>query len=150
MIGRTVRGVWKLFGGKSHKRDFQIGRAAAADLYTAARRPETRPDGFEDCVLAYGLSDRDLSRLHRQHAWQCYVFSGGGVFAATFGATSALAHSGALIGMLALLLALLFFARAAQHSLRAWQIRERRLGAFGEWLRRPGVWFPPFLFARAP
>ncbi|MBL8260055.1 MAG: hypothetical protein JNM60_09635 [Candidatus Competibacteraceae bacterium] len=151
MIGWIAGVAWRLVGGKGHERDFRklerAGRSAAANLL--ARAPAEPLADFEACVRAYGLDDRGLRRLHRRHARQFYFFAGGGLFAATFGATAAFQQSEAL-GLLAVLLALLFWAVATRHALRAWQIRERRLGGYGEWLRRPGTWFPPLFFSRKP
>lgn len=101
------------------------------------------PTDFAGGVRRFGLTDADLRSLHRRHAARCYLLFGGALFALAFGATSALVTFGPALAALAALLALLFLAGAAGHSLRAWQLRERRLGPFGEWVRRPGAWWPP-------
>ena len=101
------------------------------------------PADFAGWVRRFGLTDADLRALRRRHAARFYFLFGGALFASSFGATAALVAFGPALAGLALLLALLFLAGAAGHSLRAWQIRERRLGAFGEWASRPRAWFPP-------
>ena len=101
------------------------------------------PADFAGWVRRFGLTDAGLRTLHRRHAARCYLLFGGALFAASFGATAARVAFGPALAGLALLLALLFLAGAAGHALRAWQIRERRLGPFGEWAKTPGAWWPP-------
>ena len=101
------------------------------------------PADFAGWVRHFGLTDAELRTLHRRRAARFYFLFGGALFALAFGATAAFATFGPARAALAVLLALLFLAGAAGHSLRAWQVRERRLGAFGEWVRRPETWFPP-------
>lgn len=143
---RVFGAVWRFFGGETHRRQLQHVQGAARDLLA---RSDTNPptaapplQQFEDFQRFYRVSELDLRVLHRQRAAQVYFLAGCALFAVAFGATSAWLRSGPPLAALAVLLALLFLAVAARHSLRAWQIRERRLGSFGEWLRRPRVWFP--------
>ena len=100
------------------------------------------PADFAGWVRRFGLTGADLRALHRRHAARFTFLAGGALFALAFGATAALVTCGPARAALAALLALLFLAGAAGHSLRAWQIRERRLGSFGEWVRTPAAWFP--------
>jgi len=101
------------------------------------------PTDFAGWARRFGLAEADLRNLHRRHAgWFTFLF-GDALFALAFGATTAFATFGWRPALLAVLLALLFLAGAAGHSLRAWQLRERRLGSFGEWARRPRAWWPP-------
>lgn len=102
------------------------------------------PTDFAGWARRFGLTEADLRRLHRRHAARCALLAGGALFALAFGATAAFAAFGGGPALLAVLLALLFLAGAAGHSLRAWQLRERRLGSFGEWASRPGAWVPSF------
>jgi hypothetical protein len=104
------------------------------------------PTDFEGWVRRFRLSDADGQRLHRQHAGRFYFLFGGALFALAFGTTSAFVAFGPALALLAALLALLFLAGAAGSSLRAWQIRERRLGSFGEWAKTPTAWFPSIFF----
>jgi hypothetical protein len=100
------------------------------------------PADFAGWVRRFGRTDAELQALHRRHAARFTFLAGGALFALAFGATAALVTCGPARAALAALLALLFLAGAAGHSLRAWQIRERRLGSFGEWVRTPAAWFP--------
>ena len=93
------------------------------------------PTDFAGWVRRFGLTDAELRTLHRRHAARFTFLFGGALFALAFGATAALVTFGPALAALAVLLALLFLAGAASHALRAWQIRERRLGSFGEWVR---------------
>lgn len=145
---RLFRVVWRWFGGQSAQRDYRQVKDAVRDAANRRREPSTdsNPDGpldFESHVRHRRLTEADLRRLRRQHASQFYFLFGCALFALAFGATTAFVAFGPALAALAVLLALLFLAHAAARSLRAWQIRERRLGSFGEWLRRPGTWFPP-------
>ena len=101
------------------------------------------PTDFAGWVRRFRLTDADLRTLHRRHAARFYFLFGGALFALTFGRPSAFVTFGPALALLAVLLALLFLAAAAGSSLRAWQLRERRLSSFGEWTRRPRAWFPP-------
>ena len=100
------------------------------------------PADFAGWVRRFGLTDAGLRTLHRRHAARCYLLFGGALFAASFGATSAYLTFGGALAMLAILMALWFVAGAAGSALRAWQIRQRRLCAFGEWAKTPAAWFP--------
>ena len=142
-VRRAGSSVWRFFGGRSLARNGPPAR----------RRPpapdERVPAGdaahrFRAAVRRYGLSEADLRRRHRREALRCHVLLGGALFAASFGATSAYLAFGGALALLAVFLALFFVVGAAQSALRAWQIRERRLGAFGEWVRTPAAWWPPF------
>lgn len=141
-LRRVGAAVWRLFGGRSLARHGPLARrrpwapidAAAGD---AAHR-------FQAAVCQYGLTEADLRRRHRYEAVRCYVLLGGALFAASFGATSAYLTFGSARAILAVLLALWFVAGAAGGALRAWQIRQRRLCAFGEWAKTPAAWLPPF------
>ena len=104
------------------------------------------PTDFEGWVRRFRPSDADGQRLHRQHAGRFYFLFGGALFALAFGTTSAFVAFGPALALLAALLALLFLAGAAGSSLRAWQLRERRLGSFGEWAKTPTAWFPSIFF----
>lgn len=130
---------WRLLGGA-------IARPSGGSRAGARReRPDApaEPADFAGWVRRFGLTDAGLRTLHRRHAARCYLLFGGALFAASFGATAALVAFGSAAAGLALLLALLFLAGAAGHALRAWQIRARRLGAFGEWAKTPAAWLPP-------
>ena len=130
----------RLLGGR-------IGRSAGGSR-TGERRARSRaapvaePADFAHWVQYYRLTDADLRRLHRRHAARGYGLFGGALFALGFGATRAYLAFGWALALLAVLLALLFLAGAAHSALRAWQIRERRLRAFGEWVKTPAAWFP--------
>lgn len=130
----------RFFGGRSLLPRAGGGRAAPA----VPAEPAVEPTDFAGWVGHFGLTDADLRTLHRRHAARGYFLAGGALFAASFGATGALVTSGPALAALALLLALLFLAGAARGAFRAWQIRERRLGAFGEWVKTPAAWVPPF------
>lgn len=134
--------VGRLLGGR-------IGRAAGGMRPGPVRgrpiaAPDVEPADFAHWVQYYRLTDADLRRLHRRHAVRCYGLFGGALCALGFGATTAFITFGAGLALVDGLLALLFLAGAAGHSLRAWQLRERRLGSFGEWASRPGAWVPSF------
>jgi hypothetical protein len=101
------------------------------------------PADFAGWVRHFGRTDAELRTLHHRHAARCYFLFGGALFALAFGATRAFVTFGPALAALAVLLALLFLAGAAGHSLRAWQVRERDLHSFGAWARRPRAWFPP-------
>lgn len=131
---------WRFFGGRA----LFSRRAAARRERPDAPAGPAEPTDFSGWVRRFGLGDADLRTLHRRRAARCYCLLGGALFAASFGASAALAAFGPALAGLALLLAGLFLAGAAGHSLRAWQIRERRLAGFGEWAKTPGAWFPPF------
>lgn len=126
----------RLLGGRALRPRAGWWRAPPAD--------PAAPADFAGWVRQFGLTDADLRRRHRRHAARCYVLAGCALFALAFGATSAFVTFGPALAALAGLLALLFLASAAGHALRAWQIRARRLGAFGEWAKTPAAWFPPF------
>lgn len=144
MSGRFSKIVWRFLGGVVYQRDFRQLQAVTRSIVaqTGAPVPE-EPGGFEDYVHFYQLSGSDLCRLRRQHVVRFYFMAGCALFASTFGLTATLSTFGWTLGLLTVLLASLFTAIAARHSLRAWQIRERRLGSLREWLNRPRVWLPP-------
>ncbi|MER2600791.1 MAG: hypothetical protein ABTR27_00365 [Candidatus Competibacter phosphatis] len=99
---------------------------------------------FTAAVDQYGLTPADLRRIRRTHTLRFYGRVGAACFALSFSVTSATLTFGGFVALLAVLLALLFLAASVQSSLRVWQIREGRLATFGEWVRSPAVWFPPF------
>lgn len=128
----------RLFGGRA-----LFPRRDAPRERPAERAERAEPADFAGWVRHFGLDEAGLRTLYRRHAARCYLLLGGALFAASFGASAALAASGPALAGLALSIAALFLAGAAGHSLRAWQVRERRLGAFGEWAKTPGAWLPP-------
>ena len=99
---------------------------------------------FTAAVDQYGLTPADLRRIRRTHTLRFYGRVGAACFALSFSVTSAYFTFGGFVALLAVLLALLFLAASVQSSLRVWQIRGGRLATFGEWVRSPAVWFPPF------
>lgn len=138
----------RLLGGKTSPPDPRrltgATRAwAASPRARPARSRAAEAEGFARAVRDHGLTGADLRRLHRQYALHGYALTAGALFALAFGVTTAFLTFGPALALLAVLLALLFLAAGAASSLRAWQLRERRLGAFGEWARRPRAWFPP-------
>lgn len=152
-FGRLILrfGQW-LLGTRGMTQDAQH-LADTACTVVKAHRTETPPpaegsesEAFAQAVQEYGRSETDLKNLHRYHTVRVYALTAGALFTLAYSLTTAFLTYGAGIGGLAVLLALLFLAGAAQSSLRAWQLRERRLGSFSEWLRQPRVWFP-FLFS---
>lgn len=138
---RFLRFAGRLLGGKTLQRNCHPFVTDSSPARPRESSPD-KPIGFTGYVRRYRLTEADLHRLHRRHAWRCYSLLAGALFALAFGATSALASGGEL-ALLAVLWALLFLAGAASGSLRAWQIRQRRLGSLGDWLRQPHGWFPP-------
>ena len=102
----------------------------------------SEPIGFADAVQVFKLTDAQLRGLHRGHAARFYFLFGGALFALSFGATAAFLAGGPARALLAVLLALLFLATAAGSSLRAWQLRERHLHSFEDWIHQPRAWFP--------
>lgn len=147
-MGRFFQAVWRWCGGRGYQRDCRHVKDAADAAATGRRDPraDAHPGGpldFADYVRQYRLTDADLRRRQRRLAIEFYLLFGAALFALGFGATTAVVTFGPGLALVDGLLALLFLAGAAARSLRAWQIRERRLGSFGEWARRPREWFPP-------
>ena len=140
VVRRVGSVVWRFFGGRSLVRNGPPAHRrppAPALAGDDARR-------FEDALRRFGVSETALRQRHRREVVRCYVLFGGALFAVSFGATSARFTFGGALAILAILMALWFVAGAARSAFRAWQIRERRLGAFGEWVRTPAAWCPSF------
>lgn len=142
-----IRFLWRLTGGQSYPQARRPGvagqrRWARWRRARSAGPDPSEPDGFEGYVRHFQLTEAELRRLHRHHALQCYGWFGGALFALGFGVTTAVLTEGALLGLSTCWLGWLLLAAAAGSSLRAWQLRERRLGSFGEWTHRPREWFP--------
>lgn len=140
LVRRAGASVWRFFGGRSLVRNGPPARRRPP-------APDEMPAGddaqrFRAAVRQYRLDEAALRRRHRHEALRCHVLLGGALFAASFGATSAYLAFGGALALLAILLALWFVAGAAQSAFRAWQIRQRRLCAFGEWAKTPAAWFP--------
>lgn len=151
LFSRIGGSLWRYVGGPLVARDARATAAAARRIRTTLFAQE--PDGegstsedaarFGEALERFALSDADLGRIHRAQAVRFYLFTGAALFAASFGTTSAYLTFGAPIALLAALMALLFLLVGAQGGLRAWQVRERRLSSFGEWLHTPRAWLPP-------
>ena len=140
LVRRAGSSVWRFFGGRSLVRNRPPARRRPP-------APDEMPAGddaqrFRAAVRQYRLDEAALRRRYRREAIRCHVLLGGALFAASFGATSAYLTFGGALAMLAILMALWFVAGAAGSALRAWQIRQRRLCAFGEWAKTPAAWFP--------
>lgn len=138
-------------GGRTRRRDVRpvtvTQRPGAGGWRESSAGPDPgEPDGFADAVQAFNVTDAELQSLHRRHTARFYFLFGGALFALAFGATAAFLRGGPARALLAVLLALLFLAAAAGHSLRAWQIRERQLHSFEAWMDQPRAWFPPIFF----
>ena len=142
-VRRAGSSIWRFFGGPGLARNGPPARRrpSAPDERAPAGDDAQR---FRAAVRQYRLDEAALRRRYRREAVRCYVLLGGALFAASFGATSARFTFGGALAMLAILMALCFVAGAARSAFRAWQIRERRLGAFGEWVRTPAAWCPSF------
>ncbi|MBK8751726.1 MAG: hypothetical protein IPL99_08775 [Candidatus Competibacteraceae bacterium] len=141
-----LRFFWRWAGGKTYPPVTVAQRPGAGGRREPAAGPDPgEPVGFADAVQFFNVTDAQLRGLHRRHAARFYFLLGGALFALSFGVTTAFLRGGPARALLAVLLALLFLAAAAGSSLRAWQIRERHLHAFGDWIHRPRAWFPPIV-----
>ncbi|MGB4946995.1 MAG: hypothetical protein WBQ05_07335 [Candidatus Competibacter denitrificans] len=142
---RFAQGVWHFFGGRLFERTYRESRQALALLKDrrvvgAYQQEQRRP--FHSYVIDYDLTESDLRCLYQQHQGFFYFFTLCAFFALGFGVSTAFSTFGVGMALLAFLVALLFLAQAARHSLRCWQIQQRRLGSFQEWFRQPRFWFP--------
>ena len=147
-MSRFFHFLWRLVGGRDVIQDAR--RITDATRAVKARRPEaptpselSASEAFAQAVQEYGRTEADLNNLHRHHTARCHVLAAGALFALAYGVTTTCLTQGAWIGVWALWLAPWFLAGAAQSSLRAWQLHERRLGSLREWVRQPRGWFPP-------
>ena len=134
---------WRLVGGSLLTRSVQETRTAWA-LWRSVRPNSVNlpPRPFADWVADYQLTEADLSVLYRRHQGFCYALGLGGLFSLGYGTATVFATFGWGWAIATLLLSGLFLVRAAGHSLRCWQIKERRLSSFTEWLKQPLVWIP--------
>ena len=138
-----LRFLWRWAGGQTDSPVTPAqGRWAEGRREPAAGSNPGEPDGFADSVQFFNVTDAQLQSLHRRHAARFYFRFGGALFALSFGATAAFLAGGPARALLAVLLALLFLATAAGSSLRAWQLRERHLHSFEDWIHQPRAWFP--------
>lgn len=117
-------------------------KTSAAGAYDAAwgwKKREIRNEKFEEAVERLELSDDDLSESLREKrisakiylalAAVCLVSMGWGAF-----------HDDIFRFIAAAFMGFMFLTLAAKWAFRAWQITERRLGGWWEWLGDAGNW----------
>lgn len=104
--------------------------------------PRAQGRTFQDYVAEYQVSEDDVRALYRHHARFFYFLVGGAVFIIGFSTATAFSTFGFGGACVTVLMALLFLAKAAAHSLRCWQIQERCLRSFRAWLHQPHRWVP--------
>lgn len=138
--------IWVFFGGALFKRTYGESRQAIAFLKAAwanTRRHPLEPHRtFQAYVAEYQLTEADLDCIYRRHRGFFYFLVGCALLALGYSTSAAFSTFGTGMAGVTVLMALLFLANAARHSLRCWQIQERRLGSFREWLHQPCAWFP--------
>lgn len=141
-----TRSLWRFVGGSLYTRAYRHAQAGVALLKQTwsekIAAPMERDRTFQDKVAEYQLSEADLHTLYRQHTGFFYVLVGCALFTLGFSTATAFSIFGFGGAGVTVLMALLFLAKAAAHSLRCWQLQERRLRSFREWLQQPRCWFP--------
>lgn len=148
-MGRLVDVLLTVSGVKAAResiaRDHGVARTIIAETKGVVKRPPSKGNeeasSFEQRVREAGLGESDLKRQYRQLAVQAWLFYGIG------GLTGLLCGyfigSGSLTGLFACLgLAPMFLALGARSAFYAWHLRERRFGAFAEWMGKPHEWWP--------
>lgn len=138
--------VWQFMGGSLYERAYQESHQAVAWFKTEWANKITRSTEpnrtFQAYVTEYQLTEADLGRIYRRHRGFFYFLVGCALLALGYSTSAAFSTFGTGMAGVTVLMALLFLANAARHSLRCWQIQERRLGSFREWLHQPCAWFP--------
>lgn len=117
-------------------------KTSANGAYEAAwgwKNREIRHEQFEESVERQGLTDDDLSeslrekrisaKLYLALAFICLLSMGWGAF-----------HDDIFRFVAAAFMGFMFLTLAAKWAFRAWQITERRLGGWREWLGDAGNW----------
>jgi hypothetical protein len=111
----------------------------AASFVFARYRDDDRDETFDEAVERLHLTEDDLRRrlfVFRFRFVTLIVLSG-----VILGLAIINAFSGSLLALPLVIFAYLPAVMAAQSSLRAWQVKNRRLG-YEEWLVSPRNWLP--------
>lgn len=108
---------------------------------TAVLMRPGRIETFEEALERNGVLEEDLPLIHNQLLLQMYAAGVFAVVAYTVAGVHTLQQS-YFSGLLSLILGTTCAAHFSQSSLRAFQVRRRRLGAAAEWLTSPSEWLP--------
>lgn len=141
--GRYISNVTGLkYTIKTGQRATSTIKSAAAGAYDAAWGWKKRPirhETFDDAVERLGLSEADLreslrekqisAKLYLILALVCLASMGWGAF-----------HDDVFQFLAAASMGFMFLSLAAKWAFRAWQITERRLGGWYEWIGDAGNW----------
>lgn len=130
-------------------REIKAGAGMIGAFWNAAfSRREYRRETFEDAVARLGLTRTDLLERAGQLRQRALMFYGIGLAILAYAVWTILTAEdgiGSFSALAALIISTSPLSMGFSAAFRHWQIRRGALGGFSEFVRTPGLWFPPSL-----
>lgn len=142
---RTLRYAGKV----ASVREIKSGASMIGGFWKAAfGRRDYRRETFEEAVARLGLTRTDLLERAGQLRQRAFLFYGIGLVILAYAIWTVLTAEdgiGSFSALAALIISTSPLSMGFSAAFRHWQIRRGALGGFPEFVRNPGLWFPPSL-----